>query len=43
MKKSLLVSLVLLSCVLLVGCGKKSEENLAENVSETASDTQVSE
>ena len=43
MKKSLLVSLVLLSCVLLVGCGKKSEENLAENISETASDTQVSE
>jgi predicted small secreted protein len=27
MKKTLLVSLVLLSGVLLIGCGKKTEEN----------------
>ena len=27
MKKSLLVSLILLSCILLTGCGNKSEEN----------------
>ena len=43
MKKSLLVSLILLSGILLTACGKKTEENVNTNTQEAVNPVESSE